>query len=60
MDSLEMQILDLQESAKAHIEEYVKSSESALSLAVKQGTLKETDLIVVETRKHLEEVKQMK
>ena len=60
LDSLEMQILELQDSAKAHIEEYVKSSETALSLAIKQGSLKDTDTIVVETRKHLEEVKQMK
>lgn len=58
-DSLEMQILELQESAKVRVEEYVKSSESALSLAIQRGVLKDTDTIVVETRKHLEEVKQM-
>lgn len=60
LDSLEKQINDLCESSKVHIEEYVKSSETALSFAIKQGSLKDTDTIVVETRKHLEEIKEMK
>lgn len=59
LNSLERDMMELCESTRVHVENYVKTTESALSFAIEKGSLKETDTIVVETRKHLEDIKQM-
>ena len=60
LNSLERDMMELCESHRIHVENYVKTTETALSFAIEKGSLKDTDIIVVETRKHLEEIKEMK
>lgn len=59
LNSLEKGMMELCESHRIHVENYVKTTETALVIGIQNGKFKDTDTIVVETRKHLEEIKQM-